>query len=253
MKNVKTIVIAATLMSAAVFTGCKKEGALTDVTPMSSEAATARDQQPVPPAPQPVNGQAALAYHFNIFPTATTDPYQWQKGMISVADVQMQGTFYYPDGTQKLAVSYANPTPATTYSLFTPNDVIGKLPLRAGKYDNMSFRVLLATQNSPSLILAGTYMYRGRRIPLQFVVNERVTLWAQWPQMQYLGAEGASGVSLFIKGESLVRGIDPLMMERAINQKNPEQGITISIQQNANLYNIMLGNLQKMATGIKLG
>ena len=232
--------IAATIISAALFTGCKKEDSMTGIA-----------------AEQIGNGTAKVTFQLQTLLPPTGSLVKWDKGYITVSDILFNGSHY--NGEMLTQQQYETTVGQTLNLLGT--SALGIVNVPFNTFSSVSFTGLLNPLNETnSLYLNGTHEIGqtsssggnvpvpNTTIPVQVMISDPAILNSVWingvtiNQLNYTA-------TLFFDLSQLTNGITPQMLETAATSHGV---VVISSTSNQNLYGIIVSNLKNNLMNVQL-
>ena len=241
MKQARFMMIAAAMIGAAVFTGCKKETMPLDTAGIAASAKT-----------EP-GTTASVAYYVDIPPQRPDAKLVWQQGSLSVAALLLDGAYDNGKNTIPVAVS-AQPT-QLMYPLFSQGSV-GAVTIKTGVYQSLLFRMRLSRQGAHSLDLTGNYDMNGRPTTVHLVVDDDLLLQAKTPGPLKLTFNTPYSARLLWDLNYITEIIAPDVMTNAKvdypDPQNPDHGvINVSATSNFDLYNRILQAIREHPLTVK--
>jgi hypothetical protein len=230
------------LISAGLFTGCKKDNDKTTVNPAYS---------------------STIDYDYNTFMTyrlavhrPAADPLtggnpimNWNNGTMHVSAVIFNAML--PQGNEVRSEKFGTQVDKTL-TLFDA-DLIATVKIPTLKTAMTSFTIeATAAGSQHTLVLNGVY-YNTHDIsplppiPVQVIVDEPITINSQWVNNFETGGAGHAALMQLDMGQ-LVVGIDRSMMNNATMTGST---IIISSTSNGKIYNILFNNLKQMTVPVK--
>lgn len=234
MKQMKLIM--AVVFTIALFTACTKEKKDSAV---SKGITGVNDSTPS----KTTANQPQLSYQITIIPTSVSSTIQWSAGYMSASAISLDG-YLVNDAISKVSFGA---TVSKTIDLFAPS-VIGYLNVPPGKYDNLTFGIKLSpetitnTSQPNAFYLTGAVAISNMKVPVQLMVQQPTNLSAAWANSALMDVGLAYTPQFVLNLNTLTAGIDNNMVNAATITDGT---LIISGSSNANLYQVVVNNLQK--------
>ena len=221
------------LLSVAIFAGCKKDNnnnlqsVSRDVIYTSGSAA------------YPV----AINYKLSIQPSSGSSLILWKNGYVNANEIVFNAD--YNNGEKMSRASYG--TKITSITTLAETQVLGNVYVPQLSCNNGSFTIDLGTtRTNSSLLLNGTYIPMSGAIavpnvPVQVIITGPAQLNSAYVSNITTYTMNYWEASIILNTDQLISGINAGMLSGAIRTSGT---IIISGTSNANLYQIILNNLQ---------
>jgi len=230
--------IAATIISAALFTGCKKEDSMTGI------------------AVQEIgNGTTNVTYQLQTLVPPAGSLVKWDKGYATASAILFNGTHY--NGEMIVREQFAAKDGKTVVLFGTP--VLGSVNVPYNAFSSVSATIQLNPLNeNNALFLSGVHyiVQTGpsdnpvpiNTIPVQVMISDPIMLGSAWIDNVTINQPSYTAI-LSLDLSQLTNGILPRMLEIATATNGV---VIISSTSNQNLYGIIVKNLQSNVMTMQL-
>jgi hypothetical protein len=241
MKNT-IIIIAAAILNATFFTGCKKEDSAAGMATSASQVSATTGNKVA------MNKQKTfVTYQLQINRSSQLSPFQWQKGTANVSEIHFL-IAKIPTVPEEIPAQDYFKVVNVQMPIFDKT-FFGGVNVQTGIYKSIALQVILLPQNGPSLALSGIYKLNGRAIDVNLLIEDNVTLQSTVTHEAYdihiTGARIAAALTANIDG--IMAGVNPALLTGLNMDGNT---LTISKQTTPQLYAAVLESVRALPLSV---
>jgi hypothetical protein len=247
----------AVLMGTALLASCRKDKDKDrNVVPLAPTNTTSNSTDP-----SNVNGMGQTSdLHYKVtagdldidnLPSLFT----WTEGYINLTRLHFEGNLLDPDKNKDKGKGNGNPNGNAVTHVHYKTDVakqvdllsattVGDIDIPLGTYSNVMVKLQMAPMgNVHTMYLEGAVVYAGLTVPVMVIVDESVDVMAKWNNQVTITDNADYWSDIMLSLDQLAANIDESMLQ---NLQFTNGTIVISSTSNANIYSMLVTNMQGM-------